>query len=43
MLTKFVDDAKLDGEVDLSEGREPFVRDRDKQEEWASKSCMKPY
>lgn len=40
-LTKFVDDAKLGGEVGISEGKAILQRDRDMLEDWASKYCMK--
>ena len=40
-LTKFADDTKLGGEVDMSEGRAILQRHLDRLEERASTNCMK--
>lgn len=40
-LTKLADDAKLDHEMDITEGTAVLKKDLDKLEDWISKSCMK--
>ncbi|GAB0184430.1 cAMP-dependent protein kinase inhibitor alpha [Grus japonensis] len=40
-LMNFVDDTKLSGEVDTSEGRATLQEDLDKLEEWSNKNLMK--
>ncbi|KAK4832702.1 hypothetical protein QYF61_025163 [Mycteria americana] len=40
-LTKFADDTKLSGEVDILEGRATLQEDLDRLEEWANKTLMK--
>lgn len=40
-FTKFVDDTKLYGEMDLTGGRDILQRELDRREGWASKNYMK--
>ncbi|CAM5115094.1 unnamed protein product [Natator depressus] len=40
-LSKFADDTKLGGEVDMLEGRDRVHSDLDKQEDWAKRNLMR--